>query len=418
MTLWRTRNLLVLTTLFALLLSLNSCSSKKTDSSSTIQFWHFWSEPSQKQALAQLISDFEKKENCTVQCTELSWNDGKTKLIAAFSSNTAPDVMEFGSDWVPQFSSSGVLSELSKDSMSMSNFIEWSTAPCSWQNKLYAVPWVVDTRVLYVNKDLLEKSGVNSVPASWSELLQMAEKVQSSGQGSGFASNGADAHRLYKKILPFFWSFGGDVLNAESQPVLNSAQNIAALNLYLELSRSGTIDTQKQLDAAFAQGKVAFWNSGGWLADKIGKENPLLDYSVLPLPAGPSGPGVSFAGGEYLSVAASSKNQELARKLVRFLSDGSNALTFCKQVTEAGFPADKRSFNDSYFVSHPIRSIFAKQLQSARMTPVHPKWLEMESIIENAVVEALYGKKDATQALNDAQYLLTRLLASSGHAAK
>ncbi len=389
-----------------------SCNSKKSGSETTIRFWHFWSEPSQKQVLAQLISEFEKKENCKVECTELSWNDGKTKLVAAFSSKTAPDVMEFGSDWVAQFSSSGVLAELAADSMKLGNFIEWSLAPCRWDGHLYAVPWVVDTRVLYVNKGVLDQCGVSQLPSSWIELKSAAERVQAAGQQSGFGANGADGHRLYKKILPFFWSFGGDVLNAKGEAVLNSAQNIEALNLYLELSRSGTIDTQKQLDAAFAQGRLAFWNSGGWLADKIAKENPLLDYRVIAMPGVNGNPGVSFAGGEYLAVASQSTQQQLAQKLVRFLSDGTNALSFCKQLSEAGFPADKRAFGDNYFVSHPIRSVYAQQLQHAKMTPVHPQWLEMESIIENAVVEALYAKKDATQALNDAQYLLVRLLNS------
>jgi maltose-binding protein MalE len=183
--------------------------------------------------------------------------------------------------------------------------------------------------------------------------------------------------------------------------------------MYVQLSRSGLIDTQKQLDAQFAQGHVAYWNSGGWLADKIGKENPLLDYAVMPLPGSASGkPGISFAGGEYLAVNAASSNKSLALNLVKFLTDAKHALSFCKQVTEAGFPAAKAGFADSYFVSHPIRSVFARQLQSARMTPVHPRWLEMEVVIENAVVEALYGRKDAAQALHDAQYELVRVCAA------
>ncbi len=392
----------------------DACSGQKKSGGPVIHFWHFWSEPSQKQVLTQLLSDFEKQEHCTVECTELSWNDGKTKLVAAFSSHTAPDVMEFGSDWVAQFSSSGVLAELPADSMGMNNFIEWSTVPCRWDSKLYAVPWVVDTRVLYINKALLDQAGISSFPTTWQETKQDAERVQAGGAAGGFGANGADGHRLYKKILPFFWSFGGDVLNANGQPVLNSDQNVAALSTYVELSRSGTIDTQKQLDEAFAQGHLAFWNSGGWLADKIAKENPLLDYRVVVLPQGPGGQGISFAGGEYLSVSAQSQEQVLARKLIRFLTNGSTALSFCKQVTEAGFPADKQSFHDDYFVAHPIRSVFAKQLENARMTPVHPQWLEMESIIENAVVEALYGKKEPKQALDDAQYLLVRSLSHSG----
>lgn len=389
-----------------------SCSNDGVSSNRKIRFWHFWSEPSQKQALQQLIEVFEKENNCEVETTELSWNDGKTKLIAAFSSRTAPDVIEFGSDWVAQFSSSGVLADLNAiQPTNLGGFFDWTTVPAKWNGTLYALPWIVDTRVLYVNKQLIERVGGDGSPLTWQDVLKTSELVSQGGEDHGFGANGADGHRLYKKILPFFWSFGGDVLDQSGRPVLNSAANIEALSMYVQLSRAGLIETQKQLDGQFAQGHLAFWNSGGWLADKIGKENPLLDYSVMPLPsAKPSLPGISFAGGEYLSVNATSEQKQLAHALVLYLTNAKNALAFCKQVTEAGFPAAKEGFNDSYFVSHPIRKVFAAQLQNARMTPVHPRWLEMEAVIENAVVEALYGRKDPAVALGEAQSELTRLV--------
>ena len=392
---------------------LTSCSKETPSSDRVVRFWHFWSEPSQKQALQQLIEVFEKQNNCTVECTELSWNDGKTKLIAAFSSRTAPDVVEFGSDWVAQFSSSGVLADLNSiQPTSLDGCFEWSTEPARWSGKVFALPWIVDTRVMYVNRQLLEKAGASASPATWSDVLRASEQVSLSGEDHGFGANGADGHRLYKKILPFFWSYGGDVLDANGRPVVNSLANVEALSMYVQLSRAGMIETQKQLDGQFAQGHLAFWNSGGWLADKIGKENPLLEYSVMPLPSARAGaPGISFAGGEYLAISAASEQKTLAHAFITYLTNAKNALAFCKQVTEAGFPAAKEGFNDSYFVSHPIRKVFAAQLLHARMTPVHPKWLEMEAVIENAVVEALYGRKEPQAALNDAQLEMQRLCA-------
>ena len=47
--------------------------------------------------------------------------------------------------------------------------------------------------------------------------------------------------------------------------------------------------------------------------------------------------------------------------------------------------------------------MFARQLEHARMTPVHPNWLDIEAIIENAAVEVLYGKQSSEAALSQAQ---------------
>jgi maltose-binding protein MalE len=91
----------------------------------------------------------------------------------------------------------------------------------------------------------------------------------------------------------------------------------------------------------------------------------------------------------------------------KYLSDGINAINFCKKIPEAGFPADKNYFNDESYKSQKIRGVFANQLVYARMTPVHQYWLEIEEQLEKAVEEVLYDKKTAQQSMNDLQKLLT-----------
>ena len=88
---------------------------------------------------------------------------------------------------------------------------------------------------------------------------------------------------------------------------------------------------------------------------------------------------------------------------MKYITDGKTSLEYCKKVNEAGFPADKQYYNDQYFKSVKHKSTFAEQLAAARMTPVHAQWLDLEALLENAVVEALYGRKSSQGALGDAQ---------------
>jgi multiple sugar transport system substrate-binding protein len=361
----------------------------------TIRFWHFWSEPGQKGALRELVAEFEKQRNVRVDLTELSWNDGKVKLQAAFNSGAPPDVVELGSDWVAQFSSAGVLMALPGDAGALGRFVPYSVGPGMWKGRTYAYPWTIDTRVLWVN------DAVGRRPATMDDLLESAEMAARNGM-YGWGANGADAHRLYKKILPFFWTYGGDVLNAQGRPVLNSAANVEALTRYADLARTGFVETQRQLDAAFIQGKVAFWNSGSWLAKKV-RANPSLKATPILLPGRNGTPGVSFAGGEYLAVSAKTSNTQLARDLVLFLTNGSNAVRFCAKVPEAGFPAEKAFVADSALLTDPIKAVFAEQLAYARMTPVHPRWLDIEAVVEDAVVKVLLGEATPREALDQAQ---------------
>lgn len=396
-----------------LLIFLNSCGKKgESVSDKTIKFWHFWSEPNQKGIIKSLVEEFEKENNCKVELSELSWNDGKTKLFAAFNAGNAPDVIELGSDWVAQFSSAGVLSEWTNQDIHFDKFVDFSIEPTIWNNKYYCVPWVVDTRVLFYNKSLINENGLKKIESgniSYDDVVELA-RLANNNNTYGWGANGSDRHRLYKKIVSMFWSFGGKILDSAGIPQLNSSANAAALDKYAELSRYGLIETQRQIDASFVEGRVALWVSGGWLLEKIKNENPKLNFAVTMVPSSTNSRGISFAGGEYLAVNSKSKNAELAKKFVKYMTDGKNSLRFCKEVIEAGFPADKSFFNDEFYQSQPNRLVFAKQLESAKMTPVHSKWLDIEAIIEDAAVTVLFGKLSPQEALNQAQSKIKELI--------
>lgn len=366
----------------------------------SISFWHFWSEPYQKEALKEIIADFEKENACTVEVVDLSWSSGKGKLFVAFNSNTAPDVLELGSDWVAQFSEQGVLTDISAE-IPLDRFDEFAIAPALYKGVTYGVPWIVDTRVLYYNKKLLKDIVGSDAPATnYQQLLAHCEAVQSSGKASGWGANGPDEHRLYKKALSFVWSNGGDLFGADGQPTLNSPEGIKALEQYVALARAGAIETQRQLDVLFQQGKIAYLMSGSWLISKL--DTATFGAVVMPeLSAGK--PGIAFAGGEYLAISAQSKKKELAKKFIEFMTKGENALRFSKKINEAGFPADRNFFNNEYFATIAFRNTYIAQLPNSKMTPVHPQWLDIEKLLEQAYSEALYGKMTPAEALNQAQ---------------
>lgn len=408
----------VLLLLIAVVMLFTGCGGggeSSNDGKTVITFWHFQSEPGQKKALQERIAAFEA-ENPTlhVELQDLSWNDGKTKLVNAFNADVAPDVVELGSDWVAQFSAAGRLADQSKmQGDAVTRFSAEVSAPGMWNGAVFAWPWTVDTRVLFFNKDLLAAAGQDTTgrDSTWEGVLEKAELVRAANPAVyGFGANGSDAHRLYKKILPFFWSNGGDVLDAKGHSVINSPQNIAALEMYLTLGRTGFIDVQKGLDQLFLSGKLAYWISGPWLVERIAKDNPKLHYGVAVLPGFPGHAGISFAGGEYLAINAAAKHPAEAKKLIAFLTSPQQALEFAKALPGGTTPADMSVANDP-FLQSPARKVFTEQLRRAKMTPVHPSWLDIEAIVEDEVSAALLADKTAEQALNDAHARISALAA-------
>ncbi|MDF1545076.1 MAG: extracellular solute-binding protein, partial [bacterium] len=129
--------------------------------------------------------------------------------------------------------------------------------------------------------------------------------------------------------------------------------------------------------------------SGDWLLKRIALENRKINYATSLFP-GKRLPGRSFLGGEYLAISESSDNKEAALKFIRHLTSPANQIKFCK-ANYSATPSSQEALADPYFSSSKDLSLFNRQVVLAKHPPVDPDWVEFESIIEEAVEEALFG---------------------------
>ncbi len=399
------RLLLILSVVSAPMLIV-SCGDSEESSSTTIRFAHFWSEPSQRSALVARVEAFkEANPGVEIELIDLSWGDGKEKLFAMFDGNQTPDVIELGSDWVAQFAESGRLHEFPKSTTA--NVPAGLAAPGLWNGKVYARPWVLAARGLFVNTDMLQSAGMNPEEVtSWEELLVAGERINAglSPESKSYAIgvNGADRNRLYKKVLPLIWTNGGGLVDEAGNPSLNNSANVDAVEFYLTLARNGKIDKQKELDQLFLSGRLGFWLSGPWLVDRIAKENPSLNYTITDMPTFNGRDGVGIIGGEFLSVNRDSKQLAMAVKLVDFLVSAPEALALSKDLKGGFAPADQSNQDDPY-LNEGLQRAFTSQLANGRMTPVHPRWLDIQDQFELAIERAIEGEVSAAEALDAAQ---------------
>jgi len=408
---WRDMKIL---SLCACIVFFCGCTDSEHQQDDILRFGCFLNSPAHQKELEALLQEFSKKEGIQVELIGLNWSDGKTKLISAFNSGTEPDVLELGSDWVAQFSEAGVLSPLTASEIQVERFPAVSLDPTKWNTAMYAVPWVLSTRIMFVNEDLRTKAGLanQAHPQTMQELLEQSSKIKAIGgegiYGIGIVSQ--DLHQVYKRMLPIMWSNGGDILNASGKPTLDDSRNIEALEAYVDLVPNGIIESAKQLDKMFIQGKIGFWISGPWLLEKIPKEQPDLKFGLALVPGMKAETGLSFTGGDYLAISAQSNKRALALKLIQFLTAGEQTLRLCKLSITAGIPADTMAQKDTFFTKIQGFPIFIEQLKRSRLSSVHPKWLDIESAYELAVSQAVYGNLSPKQALSEAQQSVQALM--------
>jgi multiple sugar transport system substrate-binding protein len=348
---------------------------------------------------------------------QLTWQSGREKIVAAIAAGRPPDLAELGSTFLPGLVADSTLLDLTDSIPDLKAALRgWSVA--EYRGRDYALPWMLGTRAMYVNTDLLKRAGLppDRPPATWAEFASAVARIDALGGGvKGFGMNSGEREVLFKKFMPFAWGNGGDILDSTlTHSVVASARNVEALRWYLTLKPHSLLDRQEMLDEAFTRGRVGFAISGPWMLRKLPESAPTLNFAVtlMPRPAAGQGTPASFAGAEALGIFRGSKEKSAALTLARFLVQEENAMPLYVATGNA-FPAAVAAEQDTYFVSHPRDKVFVEQLRTAVAPPVHPKWVDIEDVLNTELEQAIYGTKSPEAALREADARIQALLTPS-----
>jgi len=376
---------------------------------------HFWEFSVGEELMRSLLDKFQKENpDVEIKLQQLSWDYGFDKIVLSVAANNAPDVCELGTDWVPKFSSSDVLLDVTDDMSGIKDkYLLWESV--TYNNRLYGAPWLAGTRVLFYNRDLFFKAGLDpdKPPTTWDELIYAAKKIKGLGPNIyGFGIFAAEPYAPWQEFLPFAWSNGGDILTPDmSKCILNSPQTLEAMNFYKSLKPYSLVERQPQVNMLFAKGQVGMQISGFWNFTLIPRQNPGLNFGVaiLPKPSKDKGFSAAFAGGEVFVITKNSKHPREAIKLVKFLMREENALEIVK-VQHNIVPTYKASINNSYYQTHPNEKIFFQQMLTAVAPPNHPNWVSIQEEITNAIENVVVGNVAPKKSLNDAAVNIDKIL--------
>lgn len=366
------------------------------NASEELVFWNFWD----PKFILPVIAEFEKDNpGIRIRNEQISWGNGLDKIVVAMANGRAPDICELGSTWTGRFMAEGALIDVTGNFSDLkSQFLMWE--PATYEGRLYGMPWLVSTRVLFYNRELFKKAGLDpdKPPQTWDEMLAAARLIHDPAAGVyGFGMNAGEGHILYKKFMPFVWGNGGEILNHQSEFVFDSPQTRQALDFYLRLKDFSFSEKQDLLDEAFKRGKLGLAISGSWNFARYPVDAPMLDFGValMPKPASDRGFSTSFLGGQVLVLFKSCKNPDMAAKFIRYLTAAANTLPITREAL-VSFPAHKAAYQDAFFTADPRLAVFVEQMKTAIHPPVHRLWIDLEKIINSAVERAMYGEPAAT----------------------
>jgi multiple sugar transport system substrate-binding protein len=228
---------------------LAACGSSTTGATSTtkttITFWNAYNvtDPENQTLLTKVIPAFQQKyPNITVKSQNIPYNSLLQKLIATVAGGAGPDVVRTDIIWMPQLSKIGALVPTDNIVAQRKNeFYPGPLATCAYKGKYYGLPLDTNTRVIFYDKTLLSQSGVTQPPTTTADFQTLSAKISALNKNFyGYAESGLDPWN----ILPWIWSFGGEVTNndyTKSSGYINSPQSVAALEYLVALYKNRSL---------------------------------------------------------------------------------------------------------------------------------------------------------------------------------
>jgi multiple sugar transport system substrate-binding protein len=371
----------------------------------------FWAMGREGEVVETLVRDFERTHpGIHVVVQQIPWNAAHEKLLTAVVGGSTPDITQLGNTWVPEFVALSAIEPLDRW-VATSRVVGESTSFAGiWDtnrvgNRLYGVPWYVDTRVLFYRKDLLKQAGFDSIPGNWVEwrtAMEGVRRVAGPGHYAIFLPTNE-----YTPWIVFGMQTGSPLLgDHETRGVFSGPAYRRAADFYLDLFRRGLAPAVQGASIAnryqeFERGTFSMYISGPWDVGEFRRRlSPAMEgrWGTAPLP-GPDGPasGVSTAGGSSLVLFRRSAHPDAAWQLIEYLSQPTVQLEFHRLTGD--LPACRAAWSDTAFTNDPCSRAFAIQLDRTVATPKVPEWENISLRLQDTVERMVLGHQRADSAL-------------------
>src|SRR5262249_4120202 len=129
-----------------------------------------------------------------------------------------PDVLQLDVAWTAEFAAAGWMSRLDRFQPPVHELFSSAVAADRWNGALYALPWFIDAGMLYRRTDLAPHA-----PRDLDDLVRLATRAQRErGIPFGLVWQGARYEGLVTVFVEFLGAFGGSILDARGQVVVDS----------------------------------------------------------------------------------------------------------------------------------------------------------------------------------------------------
>ena len=386
---------------------LAACSNNSSGSSEASKEINVYVDKGYKSYVEEAAKAFEKENGVKVKIKTGDALGGLDNLSLDNQSKKAPDVMMAPYDRVGGLGSDGQLAEvtLNKDS----HTDKTTEALVTNGGKVYGAPAVIETLVLYYNKDLLSEA-----PKTFGDLENLAKDskydfASEPGKTTAFLADWTNFYYTYGLLSGNGgYVFGKDGTDPKDIGLNNqgSIDGIEYAKTWYAKWPKGLQDTKAAanfIQTQFQEGKTAAIIDGPWKAASL--KEAKVNYGVATIPTLPNGKQYSaFGGGKAWVIPAGAKNLDGAQKFIDFLTSTDQQKALFDKTNEV--PANTEARKYAVGKNDELTTAVVDQFKNAQPMP---NISEMSAVWDPAATmlfDAVSGKKSAKASADDAVKLI------------
>lgn len=375
----------------------------KCESDSEAQIW---------QQVADLVH--EKYPNITVTIENTNWTSYWTKLPVELASGNAPDLiyMHFSraSDYTDSMLPISDYIEKDED-INIDEFYSGILDSFIFDDQVYALPYDFGPYIMYYNKDLFDKYGVEypDENTTWEEFKDKCKQLTQDGNyGTVFASS-------LDYYDPQVLSLGGEIINEKGEFDITGDKTTAALQSLADLINVDKV-APKIADTAntvwnweqFEGGNIGMMIDGPWGATNVTNYCDFnVGYSIIPK----AEKQVTTINGSALAVTSESKHPKEAYQALEVLTSPEAQ----KLLAENGRALPSRdSVRESYYEStselEGLEDAIKKSIEIGMPYYVTKKYSEVSTVFNSGMDTVWAGEVSAKDAAKDIQAQVDMIL--------
>ncbi len=355
------------------------------------------------EVIKSCLPDFETKYN--IKCNVFEFSEDELHKNVADDSINPDGKFDFcmvDGSWMAEYTSKGLLSELSSLGYSLdSDIIPATTAICYSNDGLYLAPYYGNVTVLLYNKLMIQEAGYKPEDIQTLEDMFNICKFQKKRHNLGFMYRGDTENNLVVDFLPILRSRGAWVVDENNNPTVNSQAFLEAMYFYLDLIKTGREAKKDDLIAAIANKSATM--GIGWPGWYTPTKNSSMDYLALTGKFREDRPAYNsnIYGIWAVGIPNNSKNKSYAVELLKYLMDKDIQK---ESIKNGGVPCRYSSLQDKEVLEkYPQYEVVCKALEGGIYRPVMEEWPQFYTILGREMRAIINGEKLVREGLDDAQ---------------